>query len=407
MSEDRFKSILSAAVVLLFARGAAAQSLAGRWEATLTSNGVSIPFRMDFSGDGASVSGWFFNGDEHVVSSGGRFADGRLLLDFASYAAQLRATLTDGRLAGEYQTVRASYAFEARPLGAPPPSETAAPSIAGLWEIQVQSPKGESAWRLIVNQSGGEVSAAILRVDGDTGALTGRYRDGKFVLSHFSGARPALLVLTPSGDGSLAVALSGFKDKKEFVALRPEVARAKNLPPPTDPERHTTVKNAAEPFRFSFPDLNGRVVSNTDARFEGKVVLVNITGSWCPNCHDEAPFLAALYRQYRNQGVEIVALSFEEAAQLKNPERLRAFIREYGIEYPVLVAGEPDEVHDKLPQGVNLNCWPTTFILGRDGRVRAVHAGFPGHASGALRAEAEREFNASIDRLLAENHASE
>ncbi len=406
MSEYRVKNVLSL-LALLFVPSAVAQTLAGRWDATLTSNGVSIPFRIDFSGEGANFSGSFFNGDDPVVSSGGSFTAGSLLLDFASYAAQLRATLKDGRLAGEYQTARASYAFEARPFVTPPLAETAAPSIAGIWEIQVQSPKGESAWRLIVDQSGPDVSAAILRVDGDTGALTGRYRDGEFVLSHFSGARPALLVLTPASDGSLAVALSGFKDKKEFVAVRPEVARAKNFPQPTDPERHTTVKDATEPFRFSFPDLNGHVVSNTDARFEGKVVLVNITGSWCPNCHDEAPFLAALYRQYRNQGVEIVALSFEEAAQLKNTERLRAFIRECGIEYPVLLAGEPDEVHDKLPQGVNLNCWPTTFILGRDGRVRAVHAGFPGHASGALRAEAEREFNASIDRLLAENHASE
>jgi thiol-disulfide isomerase/thioredoxin len=79
------------------------------------------------------------------------------------------------------------------------------------------------------------------------------------------------------------------------------------------------VSNPAEPFRFSFPDLNGRMVSNTDARFEGKVVLVNISGSWCPNCHDEAPFLAGLYEKYRSRGLEIVTLSFEEPEQLAKP----------------------------------------------------------------------------------------
>ena len=57
------------------------------------------------------------------------------------------------------------------------------------------------------------------------------------------------------------------------------------------------MKDPAEPFRFSFPDMQGQIVSNTDARFRGKVVLVNISGSWCPNCHDEAPFLSALYKQ--------------------------------------------------------------------------------------------------------------
>ena len=71
------------------------------------------------------------------------------------------------------------------------------------------------------------------------------------------------------------------------------------------------------------------------------MVLVNITGSWCPNCHDEAPFLAELYRKYRSQGLEVVALSFEEGDQLTNPTRLRAFMKEYGIDYTVLLGGSP------------------------------------------------------------------
>ena len=82
-------------------------------------------------------------------------------------------------------------------------------------------------------------------------------------------------------------------------------------------------------------------MSDTDARFRGKVVIVAIGGSWCPNCHDEAPFLMELYRQYRAQGLEIVDLSFEEGDQLKDPTRLRAFIQKYGIEYPVLIPGVP------------------------------------------------------------------
>ena len=65
-----------------------------------------------------------------------------------------------------------------------------------------------------------------------------------------------------------------------------------------DASQHTGVKDPSKPFNFSFPDLNGQIVSNTDARFQGKVVLINITGSWCPNCHDEAPFLAAHKQRY-------------------------------------------------------------------------------------------------------------
>jgi thiol-disulfide isomerase/thioredoxin len=258
----------------------------------------------------------------------------------------------------------------------------------------------------VQEKSASNVEAAILRVDGDTGALTGSYKDGHFVLSHFSGGRPALMILTPAADGTLAIDMTDLHGKSQMTATRPDVARAKGLPPPTDPDHHTSVKDASEPFRFSFPDLNGKIVSNTDAQFQGKVVLVNITGSWCPNCHDEAPFLAELYRKYRSRGLEVVALSFEEEDQLKNPTRLRAFMKEYGIEYTVLLPGTTDERDAKLSQAVNLNSWPTTFFLGRDGRVRFVHAGFPGPASGPLYHQAVKEFYAQVDSLLAEKPAT-
>ena len=97
------------------------------------------------------------------------------------------------------------------------------PAIAGLWNVQVgKSSKGEAAWQLIVRQSGAEVSAVILRIDGDTGTLTGTYRDGKFALSHFSGARPLRLELTPAADGTLAVVQN---TDKPLTALRAEQAR--------------------------------------------------------------------------------------------------------------------------------------------------------------------------------------
>jgi peroxiredoxin len=147
----------------------------------------------------------------------------------------------------------------------------------------------------------------------------------------------------------------------------------------------------------------GHIVSNTDARFRNKVVIVAIGGSWCPNCHDEAPFLVELYRQYHSRGLEIVAMSFEEAEQLNNPTRLRAFIKRYGIQYPVLLAGQQSDLDAKLPQAVNLNAWPTTFFLGRDGRVRSVHAGFAGAASGEFHRQLKEEVNGLVERLLAEN----
>src|SRR5262249_31621290 len=197
--------------------------------------------------------------------------NGSLTLEFEHYATRLEATLKDGMLEGrDDRGTRGFYPFQAKPVAKSPPVKGPVPSIAGLWDIQFKSPKGESAWRLIVRQSGAEVSAAILRVDGDTGTLSGRYTDGRFVLSHFSGARPSLLEITPAVNGTLALKLNG---KDPITAIRPAEARAKGLPEPTDPARHTRVKDAARPFQFSFPDLTGKNVANSDPRFRNKVVI--------------------------------------------------------------------------------------------------------------------------------------
>ena len=394
--------------LIAFPSRAGAQPVNGLWDATvLVNNGaLEIPFRFELSGSGSNVKGSFFNGDDKTTSTSGSLERGRLLLSFDELGTALEATLKDGRLEGQYSrgTRGAPYPFQAKRFAPVTVGETSVPAIAGLWNVQVgKSSKGEEAWQLIVRQSGAEVSAAILRIDGDTGTLTGTYRDGKFALSHFSGARPMRLELKPAADGTLAVVQN---TDNPLTALRAEQAAAKGLPQPSDPSRFTSVKDPTEPFRFSFPDLEGKLVSNTDPRFQGKVVIVAIGGSWCPNCHDETPFLVELYKKYRKQGLEIVELSFEEEAQIRNPVRVKAFNKRYGVEYTVLIPGEPKELNDKVPQGMNLNSFPTTFFLGRDGKVRSAHAGFPGKASGKFHTEAKEEIAALVERLLAEKVVS-
>ena len=402
-------SLLFAAVMLsllVSPARAAAQSLAGMWDATVTVNGgLEIPFRMEFSGAGAGIKGSFFNGDEKLTSTTGRFENGALVLSFDELGTTLEATLKDGTLVGQYArgTRGNPYPFAAKRFAPAPAGEKDIPSIAGLWTIPTTSSKGESAWRLIVRQAGAEVSASILRIDGDTGALTGSYANGKFVLSHFSGMRPARLELTLNADNTLSVVQN---TSAPLSAVRAEQALAKGLPQPSDPSRFTSVKDPSEPLRFSFPDLSGKLVSNTDPKFQGKVLIVAIGGSWCPNCHDETPFLVELYKKYKSRGLEVVELSFEEEAQLKNPVRVKAFIKKYGIDYTVLLPGEPKELNEKMPQGVNLNSFPTSFFLGRDGRVRSAHTGFPGAASGKFYTETKEEITTLVERLLAERAQS-
>ena len=381
----------------LFASLSFGQTLTGLWDASVTVTDFRVPFRMEFT----EQSAIFFNGDEKVISTAGQFDGKSGSFRFDHYAGKLNFQLSNGRLTGTYDRgSRGIYAFDAKRFTPSPLDATEVPSIAGIWEIGgVASSKGENAWTLIVRQSGPEVSAAVQRIDGDTGELSGTYRDGKFTISHFSGARPSVFELKPGVDGSLAVTQNG---KQTWTAVKSTVARTRGLPAPTDPSKHTSVKDPTVPFAFAGKDLAGNFVTNADPRFQGKVVIVAVGGSWCPNCHDEAPFLMEIYRKYHAKGLEIVGLSFEEAEQIEDLSRLHFFVRRYGIEYTMLVAGDPSELLDKLPQAVNLNSWPTSFFLGRDGLVRGVHAGFAGKASGTLHREMVDEVEATLQRLLSE-----
>ena len=405
------RKLLCVSVLLAFAPLAHAESVSGRWDATVTIKEVEIPFRIDFTGDGTNFTGTVFNGDLPVSSTSGRLENGKLEVSFGHYLSKLDATVTDGqiegKLSGRFERDRyiSSYPFRARRYAPAALTTENVPVIGGVWEIPYNSPKGEKSWHFIVRQKGPEVAAAILRVDGDTGTLTGTYKYGKFVVSHFSGSRPLLLEIKPGANNTLEIVPSGaYTAKEKLVAYRPADARAKGLPEPTDPDKHTRVKNPSEVFKFSFPDVDGNIVSNTDSRFAGNVVVAVVTGTWCPNCHDEAQFLVELDRKYRDRGLRVVALDFEEPEQQEDGlKRARAFIKKYGVEYPYLIAGAPIEMWEKVPQAENLNSWPTTFFVGRDGRVKLIHAGFAAPASGEFHRKLREEFISTIERLLAEH----
>ena len=393
--------------------------ITGTWEGNATLRGQQIPLRLQITGSASNLKAALINGPEQSAASSVTFSDGHLVIAFNYFARTLDATLDNGQLTGTFGLVNPEAtgnhpATPRVPIVLHPATTAAtpaagAPDIKGDWEIAVQSSKGESAWQLRVDPvaKSPTIHAVIQRIDGDTGSLFGTWTGQNYTVSHFTAAGPALYTLTPQSDGTLLVsnllATEAQKAQQQnLTARRPAEARKQNLAAPTTSTQQTTVKDPNAPFTFSFPNLEGKTVSNTDPQFEGKVVIVAVGGSWCPNCHDEAPFLESLYKQFHARGLEIVNLSFEEANQLSDPARLRAFIARYGITYTVLVAGEPDQLNEKIPQGVRLNSWPTSFFLGRDGRVKEVHAGFAGPANPEGHAELEHEVTTLVEHLLAE-----
>jgi thiol-disulfide isomerase/thioredoxin len=416
-------------------------SVAGSWDASLTSHGVVIPFRLDIAGSGPDLRGIFYDGFRpYDGTTSASFQDGELVLKVEHYLTTITATLKDGQLVGDMvsrsRDATAEYAFQATRHVDGANTTADVPSIAGSWIIPLDSPssKGEKAFRLIVQQRGAEVAASILRVDGDTGAYSGTFKDGKWVLSHFDGSRPGVIEVSQAKDGTLEILQTSARPQPaavqdnastsanqtvgstnatkanaqdvtvtKLVAYRADVAQAKGLPQPEDYDAYTRVRDPDEKFAFSFPDVHGKLVSNEDPRFKGKVVLAIVTGTWCPNCHDEAQYLVQLDKKYRDKGLAIVALDFEEPEQQKSLARQRAFVKKYGVQYTYLIAGAPSDIGEKLPQLVNLNTWPATIFVGRDGLVKGVHSGFASPASGQFNEELQKDFTARIEQLLAQD----
>ena len=167
-------SILLASTACAFP--CAAQSAAGQWEGMVVVDKMTIPFRLDITGKANKLQGAFISGDERVTSTRGIQVKDAIELNFDQYAEILPRQYQRGELSGTIEGKfgpgpRSTLPFQAkRYVAQPDPDAGVVPSIGGLWEIEVKSPKGESAWRFIVRQTGADVSATILRVDGDTGA---------------------------------------------------------------------------------------------------------------------------------------------------------------------------------------------------------------------------------------------
>jgi thiol-disulfide isomerase/thioredoxin len=445
------KTLLSIAAITAALAGSSAAFAAdaaavnGRWDAVLTRNGTEIPFRLDIKGSGADLQGVFYDGFKpYDGTTAASFKDGKLVLNIEHYLTTINANLKDGALDGavvaQNRESSAQYGFHAVRHVETTASNTTAPSIAGTWVIPLDAPssKGEKAFRLIVQQQGAEVAASILRIDGDTGSYSGSFKDGKWVLSHFDGGRPGVITVTPGPDGTLKVvqllsrpaaaqtasytataqapgtanayaadATPDGRYASTLTAYRQEVAQAKGLPAPEDFLTHTTVRDPNEKFTFKFADFDGNVISNEDPRFKDKVVLAIVTGTWCPNCHDEAQYLVQLDKKYRDKGLAIVALDFEEPEQQASQSRARAFIKKYGVKYTYLNAGAPAEMWEKVPQLNHLDTWPATVFVGRDGKVAAVHSGFASPASVEFHDQLKTEFTARIEKLLTQRVASD
>jgi thiol-disulfide isomerase/thioredoxin len=385
----------------------------GLWRGAIINNsGEEVAFTLEVKREGGAIVGALLNGDDRTVSTSGSFEDDTLKLRYDFYDAELIAVIAGDELGGgftrQWQKQTLPRKLRAKRVTGSVDAARAASNqvdhdISGEWVIRAGVEPKVSFWRAAFKQQGSEAKGTIIPVSGDWGEMTGSFENNQLTLNRFDGinCRVFKATLTPQGTLEGFVDLGLFDPKRKIVAERltaENKASVANLP---DPANYTRMKNSAEPFRFSFPDPDGKTVSSTDERFKNKVVIVTITGSWCPNCYDEAPVLQEFYDRYRDRGLEVVALSFEYTGEAaRDTRQVRAFAKRLGVKYPVLYAGGLENVEKALSQLDNFGAYPTAIYIGRDGLVKHIHAGFEGKATGERFTRLKAEMEALIEDLL-------
>ena len=272
------------------------------------------------------------------------------------------------------------------------------PHLDGSWDATFITDGRPSPRVLVIKAGLGRPSAAVLSNTGDYGFFDGQPEGDSVRFSHFDGSFIYMFTARLVGDTLRGTFNAGLRTQTPFTAVR-STGKA-HL---TSPEEMTRADTA--PFRFAFRDLDGRLVTQDDPRFRGKVVIVDLFGTWCPTCHDAAEGLKGLYAKYHARGLEIVGLAYEVSGDTATDARfVRLFRDQLGITWPLLLAGRPvaESQNATQPQLVNFTAFPTTLFLGRDGRIRRTHAGFYGPATGAAHEALLRDFSAEVERLLAE-----
>ena len=367
-------------------------SLAGPWRATLDLAGGTLKFGVEVMSTASGLEGTLCNGRQCDAFSAVRLDGDSVHFELADYAASISAVARGDSLVGSYRNIgnRGPRIIPFRASRGRWPVSPAPAWLAGRWYALFHG-NVEDTPRVFEFRNGpAGLEGTIIGNSGDYSHFSGEATRDSFALSRFDGSFVYLLTGRLVGDTLRGIFHAGVKAQTTFVAVR---ARG---PSPLKLPTEVTRADTTVPFHFAFRDVNGDLVQSDDPQFRGKVVVVDAFGTWCPTCHEAAPALVELYRSRHAQGLEIVGLAYEVSGDSAVDGALvRRYRDKFGIPFPLLLAGinDVDEAAATLPQLEGFTAFPTTIFVGRDGRVRRVHAGFYGPATGAQHGALVAEFD--------------
>jgi peroxiredoxin len=381
----------------------------GAYRAVLGLPGGEAPFGLEIGKEQDGYVLYLSNGSERTRVDNVSVGNGELTAVFPGYENSLRARLYRKGLEGTVTLIKAGGKEQVITLKATlgqthrffEDALTDNADVAGRWEATLTDEEGKSTPAIVVlEQQHDHVTGTVMTPTGDHRFLAGQVRGEEVRLSTFAGGLAYLYKLKVRPDGALEGEYwQGLASHEKVLARRNSEASLAGVGP------STRLKDGASRFDFTFRDPDGKPVSLSDERFRGKVVLVTLGGSWCPNCHDEARFLAPFYREYRDRGFEVIALMFERHGEFeKAAKAVQGYRHDLGIEFTTLIAGvsDTDEASKALPTLNGVYGYPTAILVDRNGAVRDIHVGFDGPATGSHYDEYVAEFRAQVDELLAE-----
>ncbi len=375
------------------------------YRATVGEGSQEVPFFLSTPPPGGVGACQVANGDERIAIRC-RWAGDALDLEFLQFATRIHATRSaNGALAGGWfpshqSGLDAPIAFAATPVPAldprtrfpQPAGARPAVDVTGTWETQHQSfglGKG-----VFAQTPDGVVTGTLIPTDvGDLRYLAGNVVDHTLWLSTFDGQHAYVLRADVVAAGSAAATLTGVWTYSHILDDPFTGRRVASL----DVGRLESLRLRAGATRVTIPQL-------AEPAFAGRPVIVDFSGTWCPACMDETPFLVELYAKFHARGLEILTVSLEATEDPGVNAKQVAYFREhFGIPWRIdILPGELTETEALLPPELeNTGGFPITLFINRDGTVADLHSGFYGPAAPAEHAALKRRFEASVERILA------
>jgi len=271
------------------------------------------------------------------------------------------------------------------------------------WEVTFSpnTPQSSKAIGLFqFNPSEHKLTGTFLTESGDYRYLSGYACTDWAYLSCFDGSHAYFFRWKILPDNTLAGDFySGSSGYEKWIAILNPKFELHN------PDSLTFLKKGYETIDFKFKNTEGLEVSMADEKFKNKVLIVQIMGTWCPNCMDETRYYSEVYPRYQPKGLEVVALAFEKST---DPSIAKANIKRvkdrFNITYDILITGltGSEGASKAMPMLNAILAFPTTIYIDRKGRVRKIYTGFNGPGTGAYYEKYKEDNQRFLEKLLAE-----